>query len=295
ELGAVPLNDASPVITHVILAGCTHRAQNVCKTQFFKTFLREVEVLKAPAHLFRRHVLTLAELLLGGTDGLYLQHGNDHAACMGDGAHGGAVGAGTLTLVVHVFFEIFVNTAFVSAVMNRDALVALGSGAQVLYVGLGGRPPDTVDFLARATDCLCLANGGGSHDARAPKQDVIRPRLADLQPGGFLLNAGRGNRIQLQFEPISLGTRLQQGNWLLPIRRIVIDKRDLLALELVFAAQLLGDVLNHDVGSRPVVAKQGEVPLEHGAIGRLRQAVAHGFDGYAVNNGAVGQGEGNAR
>src|SRR5690606_15247119 len=46
---------------------------------------------------------------------------------------------------------------------------------------------------------------------------------------------------------------------------------------------------------RPVRTQEGEVPLEHGAIGRLRQAIAHGLDGDAVDRRLVGQREGNTR
>src|SRR5262249_59706207 len=58
--------------------------------------------------------------------------------------------------------------------------------------------------------------------------------------------------------------------------RVVIDERDLLALELVEPAFLLCDVLQENVGGRPIGAEQREVPLEYRAVARLRAAVAHG-------------------
>src|SRR5690606_11796301 len=113
ELGTIPLDDAGPVVTHVVLAGGTHRAQNLGKAEFLQTFLSQVEVLETPAHLVRRHVLALAELFLGRADGLHLQHGDDHPARMGNGTHRGAIGAGALTLVIDVLPQVFMHTAFV--------------------------------------------------------------------------------------------------------------------------------------------------------------------------------------
>src|SRR5690606_14836222 len=225
---------------------------------------------------------------------LDLQHGDDHAASMGDGTHRRPVGAGALTLVVHVLLQVFVHAALVGAVVNGDAVVALGNRSQILHIGFGGGPPDAVDLLAGIAHGLRFTNGGRRHDAGAPQQDVVGAALTDLQPGGFLFDAGGGHRIQLQLETVGLGTRLQEGNGFLAVRGIVVDQGDLLALELVLAALLLGDVLDHDVGGCPVIAQQGEVPFEDGTVGRLRQAVAHGFNGNAVHNGAIRQRKGDA-
>ena len=76
---------------------------------------------------------------------------------------------------------------------------------------------------------------------------------------------------------------LQEGDRLLAVGRVVIDQRDLLALELVEPAFLLGDVLQDDVGGRPIGAEQREVPLEHRAVARLRASVAHGDDRNLVD------------
>jgi hypothetical protein len=48
---------------------------------------------------------------------------------------------------------------------------------------------------------------------------------------------------------VHLRALLQEGDRLLAVGRVVIDKGDLLALELVEPAFLLGDVLQEDVGS----------------------------------------------
>src|SRR3546814_8595727 len=85
--------------------------------------------------------------------------------------------------------------AVVGAVMEGDAVVALGDRTEVLDVGFGTGPPDAVHFVARIADGLRLAYGRRRHDAGAPEQDEVRTALAYLQPRGFLLNARRGNGI----------------------------------------------------------------------------------------------------
>src|SRR3546814_18056894 len=61
ELLAVPLRDARPVVAHVVGARGLDRAHDVAEAQLVQAFLGDVQVLEAPAHLFRRHVLALAE------------------------------------------------------------------------------------------------------------------------------------------------------------------------------------------------------------------------------------------
>src|SRR5690606_23893865 len=75
---------------------------------------------------------------------------------------------------------------------------------------------------------------------------------------------------------------------------VVVDQRDLLALELVEATFLLAQVLDQDVGRSPVAAHQREVPLEHAAVLRGRQAVARGDQRDLVERRIVCQREGDA-
>src|SRR3546814_17534670 len=82
------------------------------------------------------------------------------------------------------------------AVMDGDAVVALGDRTEVLDVVFGTGPPDAVHFVARIADGLRLAYGRRRHAAGAPEQDEVRTALAYLQPRGFLLNARRGNRSE---------------------------------------------------------------------------------------------------
>ncbi len=215
---------------------------------------------------------------------------------MGDGAQRGlACLVRTLALVVDELLQVVVDlVVFGAAVVDGDGVVALGDIAQVLHVAFGSGPPDGVHLVPRIAAGLGFADGGRRHDAGAPQQHVIRTGLADLQPGGLLFHAGGGHRIEHQLEAFLGRALLQQGDGLLAIWRVVVDQGDLLALELVHAAFFLGDVLDHHVGRGPVGAKQREVPFEHAAVDRLRQAIAHCLDRNLVDHGLVADGEGDA-
>src|SRR2546430_17567375 len=78
------------------------------------------------------------------------------------------------------------------------------------------------------------------------------------------------------------------------VRRVMVDERDLLALELVPAAFLLGDVLEDDVGGSPVGPEQGEIPLVDRAVARVRPAVTHRDDRNLVDRRLLGEGIGDA-
>ena len=107
-----------------------------------------------------------------------------------------------------------------------------------------------------------------------------------------MLHTGGGHRQFEQFKAFFGGAFFQQRHGLFAKRRIVVNQCDFFALQAAFF--FFQDVLNHGIGRRPVVAQQGEVPLKHPAIGRLRQAVARGHDGGLVARGFVANGKGNA-
>jgi hypothetical protein len=91
-----------------------------------------------------------------------------------------------------------------------------------------------------------------------------------------------------------LGALLQQRDRLLAVGAVVVDQGDLLALELVETAFLLGDVLYQHVGAHPVGSDQREIPAEDGTILRLAAAVAGGNQGDLVDGRLLRQGEGDA-
>ena len=103
-----------------------------------------------------------------------------------------------------------------------------------------------------------------------------------------------GDRQQLQVEAMHGGTLLQQRDRLFAIGRVVVDQRDLLALELVQTTFFCSDGLHQRVRRQPIGASQREVPLEHGAILALAAAVAGGDQRNLVARGLFGQGKGDA-
>ena len=178
--------------------------------------------------------------------------------------------------------------------MHGQRVVALGTGTDVLDVRLSTRPPHTVHLVARVAGGLRFFQRRRIHHTPAPQQHIVRLGLTHLQPGRFLLHAGCGHRQQLQLETVHLGALLQQRDRLFAKRTVVVDQRNLLALEFVHAAQALANVLDQDVGAGPVAAQQGEVPLEGHAVLRDRQAVANGQQGNLVARCFFGQGKGDA-
>src|SRR3546814_19069209 len=80
--------------------------------------------------------------------------------------------------------------AVVGAVMDGDAVVALGDRTEVLDVVFGTGPPDAVHFVARIADGLRLAYGRRRHDAGAPEQDEVR-RSEERREGQECVRTGR--------------------------------------------------------------------------------------------------------
>ena len=274
-------------------AGGLQRPHHAREAQRVEPLLVEVEVLQAPAHLLGGHHLALAEALLRLAHGLYAQHLDDHAARVQHLAHL-VLGTRALALVVDVLHDVLDHLVLRAGAVQRQRVVALGTGAHVAHVRLGTGPPHAVHLVARIAGGLGLLEGGGVHHAPAPKQHVVGTLLAHLQPGGLLLDARRGDRQQRQVKAVHLGALLQQRDRLLAERAVVVDQRDLLALELVQPAQRLGDVLDQDVGAGPVAAHHREVPLEGHAVLRHRQAVAQRHQGDLVGGRLLGQREGDA-
>ena len=109
-----------------------------------------------------------------------------------------------------------------------------------------------------------------------------------------MFHAGRGHRQHLQLKAVHLGALLQHRDGFLAEGAVVVDQRNLLALELVQPAVGLAQMLDQDVSARPVAAHEGEVPLEGLAVLRHRQAVAQRHQRDLVHGGFFGQREGDA-
>jgi hypothetical protein len=141
------------------------------------------------------------------------------------------------------------------SVLKGGGVLSLGAIFGRPHVRLGSRPPHAVHLLARIADGDRLLDGGGIHHAPAPQQHVVGTVLADLRPGCLLLDTGMRDRQEQGLESVPLRAFLQEGDRLLAVGRVMIDERDLPALELVEPAFLLGDVLQDDVGRRPIGAE----------------------------------------
>src|SRR3954453_12851420 len=83
------------------------------------------------------------------------------------------------------------------------------------------------------------------------------------------------DRDRLEGEAVELGALFQRRDRLLAIGAVVIDEADLLALELVYAAPLVGDVQDGVVGGGPIGSDGDEVPWEHRAFAAFRSPVSH--------------------
>ena len=196
---------------------------------------------------------------------------------------------------MHVFQDVLDHLGALAGGVQRQCVVTLGAFTDVLDVGLGTGPPDAVQLVTREAGGLGFLQRRRVHHAPAPQQHIVRMALAHLQPGGFLFDARRGHRQQLQLEAVHARALLQQRNWLLAKRAVVVDQRNLLALELVQAAFDLAQVLDQDVGAGPVAAHQREVPLEGVAVLRDGQTIAQRDQRNLVGDDLFGQREGNAR
>ena len=277
----------------MVVAGGLHGTHDLVEAQFLQACLGEVQVFITPAHLLAGHGLALAVLFLCGADGFHGQHRDDHAAGVQHGADFIAwTGAGLL--VVHKLEHILRYLGGLTETVQSQCLVTLGAFAHVTHVRLGTCPPHAIQLVAREARGLRFFQCGGVHHAPTPQQCVVRTALAQLQPGGLLLDAGCRHGQQLQLEAVHLCALLQHWDRLLAERAVVIDQGDLLALELVEATGLLGDVLDQDVGAGPVAAHEGEVPWEGVAVLGDRQTVAQGDQRDLVDGSFFGQREGDA-
>src|SRR5690606_2535378 len=176
----------------------------------------------------------------------------------------------------------------------HQSLVPCRLSARGGDIGLRTRPPSADDLVTGIGNSRSLLDGRGIHHAPAPKQDVIGPVLPNLQPLRLLLHTRVRDRDQQELEAVQLRALLQQRNRLLAVGAIVVDERDLLALELFHATELFGDVLDRNVRSRPIRAKGYEIPGEYRAVAAIGAAVAAGQQWDLVAGRFLGEREGNA-
>ncbi len=190
-----------------------------------------------------------------------------------------------------VLLDVGVDAELARAVLEHQRLVAGRLVAGRDHVRLRTGPPHAHHLVAREADAGRFLDCGRVHHAPAPQQHVVGPVLTDLQPLRLLLDARVSHRDRLELEAMLLGAGLERSDRLLAVRAVVIDEADLLALQLVETAPLLGDVLNGDVRRGPVAADRHEIPGEHRTVAAFRTAVAHGEQRDLVAGHLLGQRE----
>ena len=278
----------------MVLAAGGDGTHHTFEAQRIQLGLCEVEVFVTPTRLLTGHDLAFAEALLRSAHAFNCEHRRLQAAHIKHLAHF-LFRAGALTFGVN-FFQHFLDNRrpWFGTVLHHDGAIAFGTVGNVLHIRLGTGPPHAVHLVARVAGGLRFFQGGGVHHAPAPVEHIVWLVLADLQPGGFLLHARVGDRQQGQGEAVHLGALFQHRNRLFAKRAVVIDQGDFLALELVVAAFLFGDVLYQSVCCHPIGARQGEIPLEDAAIGRFAATIAGGDQGDLVSRDFFSQRESDA-
>ena len=154
------------------------------------------------------------------------------------------------------------------AVRQRKAVIAFGRHFCRHHVRFRRGPPHSEHLQARIRHRDRFLHCGGVHHAPAPQEYVVGTLLADLQPSCLLLHAGMRDRQLHELKAVFLGMLFQYRDRFLAVGRIVVNQRNLLALQ----AALFGDVLDQNVGGSPVGSHQREVPREHAAINRFGTA-----------------------
>src|SRR5579864_4483494 len=276
ELLAVPLLELDHPRALVVQAARLHRREQAGCTQFLEPRLGEVEVLQAPAHLLGRHDLALAILILRLADRL-----DDHdrvrdSARVIDRADPRLVLEVALASAVDLPDDVLHHREIRPVRRERRRYVTFGCITRRNDVLLGAGPPHAENLVARITELRGRLERDRIHHAVTPEDDVIRAELPNLQPLRFLRVARRRDRDLGEIEAIARGERVEHGNRLLAVGRIVIHERDFLALELRFASRLLAEVRDHRRGLVPVRRAEREHPGEGGSVGGDRKSVAVG-------------------
>ena len=156
--------------------------------------------------------------------------------------------------------------------MHRQRLVAVRAVACGQHVIFRPRPPDADEVIHREADVRGLLDRHGVHHAPAPEQDIVRLVAADLEPLAFLFLAGRIDGDLGQFKAVLLGQFLKRADRLLPVGGVVVEQRDLLAVQV--AAILVQQVLDRHAGAVPVVRRVVEDVAEHLAVRGRGAAIA---------------------
>ena len=202
-------------------------------------------------------------------------------------------GTGGLACLDDMFLDVGKDREIVTHRVEGQRLVAIRRRPRRDHVILRTRPPDTDELVHRIADVGRFLNRHLVHHAPAVHDHVVGPVAPDLQPLRLLLLTGVIDRNEAQLETMLLGQLLQRPDRLLAIGGVVIDQRDLLAIEV--AAVLAEQVVDRPRGPVPVVGGVVEHMAEDLAIGRRGASVTHGVHRNIIRRGLGDQLVGDAR
>ena len=275
-------------------AGDRGRRDEAAEADLLEASLGQVERFEAAAHVLGIDHLLAGELLRVA-DALDDEHRVVDAAVVERFADL-LLRRRALALVDDVLEDVLHRGRLGAGERPAQRLVALGLLATGAGVVIAAGPPDADQLVHREVVLGRFLDRGGVHRAPALVVEIVRPVATDRQPErALVLHVGGGHRIELQLEAVFLGEVFENRDRLLAERRVEMDQAELLALELVHAAELGRHVLHHDGGAVPVSEGRDEDPGEVRAVGRGRQAVGHRQDRDLVDMGARDRGERRAR
>ncbi len=240
-------------------------------------------MLEPPPHLLARQHL-VAVLAHRRADRLDGEHGVGDTAVVERRAHLFLL-PGALALVVDVLDDVLEGLEVSARGVESRALVGLGALAGGNHVGVAGRPPVADEVVHPESDCRGFLDRDLVHHAPAGQEDPVRIEPANLEPRRLLLLAGMVHGEQGQLEAVLLRQLFERRVGFLAVGAVVIDVRDLLALELLESALLLTDVADDGGRLAPVRRGKAEHPREPAPVGRGGHAVAHRKDDDLVHRG----------
>src|SRR5215813_4331950 len=242
EASPIPLLKLDHARALVIAAARLDRREEARCTNLLDARLREIQMLETPAELLRRHHLPLAELRLGDAKCFDKDHAVDHATGVHHVAQPRLVLEITLAGAIDLGLDVLHDREVRTARGKRRADVALRGVASRHNVLFRTRPPHAEKPVFRISHLSGRLESYRTHHAISPHDYIIGLGLTDLQPLRFLCLSRRCDRNLQRFEAELGGHRVEHRDRLLAVRRLMVEERDLLALELLRPAFLLAQI-----------------------------------------------------
>ena len=157
------------------------------------------------------------------------------------------------------------------------------------HVFFRARPDAADDVIDREAGLGRGLDRHRRHDAPAAQEDPVRLELADARPLCGLVVARMRNRNLDVLEAVVLGEQRERRLRFLPVRRVVIERRDLQPFELVLAALGLGDVVDRRRGLAVEAQHQRKSIGEDATVDRFGGPVVEGRDRHLVGGRVLQQ------